>query len=602
MGGVLSRIWTHDFRYRWHENYGEGNINRLVTIDSPHHGCWLTDFAQVLKLSPLSYELVALIMSGIDMPIKNGAVDDLSSISEAIKQMNSDRTEVAVHAVVGDYEFSFNPNCIPPLIPDPLLIALQEIDCLVGSGAPLPLHSDLIVSAESQAGGLEFPQASTYSHFHNGAANQSNVITRGIILLRSSPASSKYEHDFPTWIPPLTLPASLPAPLALAKNQPANLSSGDGLIISTPTNDAAVVSGGTLAVTVTPTGSFVPTRLLLVTRGWAEVITNAALTFVVPIATNAIGPQSIVVIATDAARNVVSAGVTVRVAPSSGLNALVVDPSFFFLSLPGEQRQLAVRGVFSDGVERTLTPANVGTSYFSANTNVATVDRNGVVTARGDGYASIMVSNANALGFASTSVELVSAANIAISQITLPSQPYQGQPQTLSLLITNHGPDTANSVVLSAILPPNTTVSAISASQGVCTITNGRLFCVLGVLTNGSTASVALELAYALAGTVTHSFVATLAGWDSDPHDNTASGKVTVAALPRLQIRRDGKTLVLTVVHPGTGFVLEETASLSPPAVWTAVTPLPPNAPDPCELTIPTPAGPRLYRLNRSGN
>ena len=38
MGGVLSRIAAGSESYRRDSNYGEGDFNKLVTVDSPHHG------------------------------------------------------------------------------------------------------------------------------------------------------------------------------------------------------------------------------------------------------------------------------------------------------------------------------------------------------------------------------------------------------------------------------------------------------------------------------------------------------------------------------------------------------------------------------------
>lgn len=38
MGGILSRLWAGDSQYRKDKNYGVGDFNKLITVDSPHTG------------------------------------------------------------------------------------------------------------------------------------------------------------------------------------------------------------------------------------------------------------------------------------------------------------------------------------------------------------------------------------------------------------------------------------------------------------------------------------------------------------------------------------------------------------------------------------
>ena len=136
----------------------------------------------------------------------------------------------------------------------------------------------------------------------------------------------------------------------------------------------------------------------------------------------------------------------------------------------------------------------------------------------------------------------------------------------------------------------------------MCTVVNGSLLCALGTLTNGASAAVTLQLAFASSGIVSNSFLITLLGFDPDPQDNEATVQIAVTAGTRLQVRQDNAVLVFTVTHSGDGFVLEETASLAPPVTWMPVLPLPANPSDPVELQLPTPGGPRFYRLRRTGN
>jgi hypothetical protein len=58
------------------------------------------------------------------------------------------------------------------------------------------------------------------------------------------------------------------------------------------------------------------------------------------------------------------------------------------------KRKLYVLGQFSDGVERDVS-ATFGTTYTSNDEEVATVDSEGLISARGVGTAKIKVENGN---------------------------------------------------------------------------------------------------------------------------------------------------------------------------------------------------------------
>lgn len=82
--------------------------------------------------------------------------------------------------------------------------------------------------------------------------------------------------------------------------------------------------------------------------------------------------------------------------PGLKLNSMTVTPLSLSPSVQTEAartKQLNVEGLFSDGEPGDITSSAWGTSYQSSNTQVATVDKNGLVTARGIGQAVITVKN-----------------------------------------------------------------------------------------------------------------------------------------------------------------------------------------------------------------
>jgi len=58
-----------------------------------------------------------------------------------------------------------------------------------------------------------------------------------------------------------------------------------------------------------------------------------------------------------------------------------------------ESDEISVAGLYSDGVNRSITPSTMGTTYASSDEKIATVDSEGKLTARGLGRVKITVRN-----------------------------------------------------------------------------------------------------------------------------------------------------------------------------------------------------------------
>jgi hypothetical protein len=86
--------------------------------------------------------------------------------------------------------------------------------------------------------------------------------------------------------------------------------------------------------------------------------------------------------------------ILVTIPPSTVLTALRMDEDQRILyARVGERDELSVYGRFSDGIERDVSSAFMGTAYTSSDEKVVTVDVDGLVTSKGPGTAQITVRN-----------------------------------------------------------------------------------------------------------------------------------------------------------------------------------------------------------------
>ncbi|MGE5321571.1 MAG: OmpL47-type beta-barrel domain-containing protein [Actinomycetota bacterium] len=113
--------------------------------------------------------------------------------------------------------------------------------------------------------------------------------------------------------------------------------------------------------------------------------------------------------------DVVSNPITLFVVPPTGAFKIRTEPTVLRFRSPGEIMPLRVIGNLFDGTTAEITHA-LGTSYFSRDNSVATVDARGVVTAVAPGKTFISVSNF----FASTSINVKVAEPPAQNADTIP--------------------------------------------------------------------------------------------------------------------------------------------------------------------------------------
>ena len=201
-GGLLARIWAgNDLLYARDDNFLEGDINKLITLDSPHYGSFLADFAEQFNtdynngvFDGTKEYFLALIAEYCLVIKDNGALADLTTYSNQIRVMNSKECKARCHSITGNYVV---PNHDLNNIPGAIGEAIRALNGLKYGIAPhvLTSPSDLAVSVKSQLGGLALPASSTFGHQHTEATTQ-NVTSDIFKLLNADNAGSSFSDGF----------------------------------------------------------------------------------------------------------------------------------------------------------------------------------------------------------------------------------------------------------------------------------------------------------------------------------------------------------------------------------------------------------------------
>jgi hypothetical protein len=377
MGGCLAKL-----------NGSSEYIRRIVTIGTPHFG---SEVADVFYYHPWGEALLNSIGR-----TKNGAIYDLTT-NRCIKYgITGNRLGVPVLAINGIVE----PNNRLPMFSlsngylTILKILLDEWD-------PSSLHYDLfgfdtsdwVVSGTSQTGGLTDSVQNVDVTWHLDEPFNSVVISDTIAFLDAP-------SDMVSAV--LNSQAAMLAEPQGAAFQPTvrpmvSVASGAGTITITAPAAGRVFSPGDtmhVAVSTPPTA----TRVLVALSDGPVVVDNTSpFEMDIPIPQQALGTIPIGVVAWDASGVIGTASRTVTVTTAATVTALKVWPDSVLYLNAGETVPFVVHGIFSDGIERDITASECGTAYNTTDSSVASIDANGVLTARAPGYCSVIVSNGDSM-------------------------------------------------------------------------------------------------------------------------------------------------------------------------------------------------------------
>jgi hypothetical protein len=211
MGGLLARIWAGEEASKNKYNFQVGNINKLITIDSSHFGSFLADAAIKCLRGPhsIAVDLLVTAMEKAKRSLTNGAVEDMMIMSKPIEKMNSIKITPLSHAIAGDYTKIRVVTYVEPDGKTVLLIEGIPIEyfdihnLLIDEGYGYIIipniqfaGTDVVISVDSQKGGLGSSAWSVFDHHHMDAATQ-DVANRVIKLLNAEADSTLFEKGFP---------------------------------------------------------------------------------------------------------------------------------------------------------------------------------------------------------------------------------------------------------------------------------------------------------------------------------------------------------------------------------------------------------------------
>lgn len=399
MGALLSRIAIQRYGQQV-DNYGKGNVRKLISVGSPHQGSFLADQLILARRDKkIRYGIFAYFMSKRGKYVDRGAADNLSAFinlsgSPVSGLPDIRQTALPCHAITS------TPNCGDPCELDGDLKELYAgLKGLHLYHDPRGSTSDGVVELTSQAGGLAggpvTPFLATAQHTQQTGSQE--IHDRIFRLLEAPIVSSG-------WFDPsgftsfhginIPLPLAREGALDAVAGSSASDTVGTWLVVNGLGDSQIVHPGEVTFVSVLASDNRPLQGFALI--GGADVIemTNQPFNFEFVVPSTAVGDLTLMAIATDSQGEPSVQFISLRVQPSASLQAIVVEPSVIEMR-SADRYQLRVLGRFSDGVTRDITSGTTGTSYCSRDETRVQVDTNGFLHAVQNTTKAVIVSITN---------------------------------------------------------------------------------------------------------------------------------------------------------------------------------------------------------------
>ena len=444
MGGILTGLYIASNDY-------ENNINRLITIGTPHSGSEMANFTlHFLYNEMTSEERTKLFNSlfyrifknfgGVKRSFTDGALEDLqvgSSAMEDYRKGWQNVQKVPVYAIQGKPQ-----GGRPSFLIDFFVYGgevLSEIPIIgygVGfwywdswldistkpyfEGADASLddwvflydalnieaglfgsknNSDFVVSLKSQKGG-----SSAYDTIevedHTTETDDSEVQEKVAELLNSS--IDKFDKN--GFSPPADYTVPEVGVVTIDQKTDSQRTYGlrtlkeegtstSKLIITSPEEGKVFSPGDTVTVEVSYDGQLKYGIYFLSQDGSTGVDDSAPYEFQFQIDEEYIGSMLIVVWAVNEEGGTEEGGVEISIETKDKPESISITPSGPVYIERGSEVMLYVEGTYPDGVTRDITSHVAGTSYSSADSSIASVTEDGVITAVSVGETTITVEN-----------------------------------------------------------------------------------------------------------------------------------------------------------------------------------------------------------------
>jgi pimeloyl-ACP methyl ester carboxylesterase len=463
MGGLLTRLYASSTKFQRIDNLNQGDVRRLVTLDTPHLGATFANLVVGLHNAvPVATEqTVASITGGV---ITQGAVCDLSENSQALTGLNASTmlTGMVVTATGAPAgapgspalywngfhgKNSFEAALTKQVCEQPTFFGLGcnqyayvFPQSTVNGFRFLQMNDSVVALSDQQggiAGGTNYPNL-VHSGFRifginivPAINNNSGVASQVYTLLDQSssdfvsafPAVGSAGNGLPVTVPgrgsgldvkdwaAQCTPGSPMEPVAGSnvRRGAVRTASSPLVQITSPTAGQTFTTSQTIAVNVQVDASLNATDGVLFTSGLDEygpaTFSATSFTVSIPASDYFTGSLALTPAVSDVNGNLTfGAPVSIGIKPSTAPSSVYLSEHNYYPSPTDGSQELHLIGSYPDGLLLDLTSSASGSTYVSSDTNVITVDSEGNFAITGTGIASIRASNS---GFSDYAVFVV---------------------------------------------------------------------------------------------------------------------------------------------------------------------------------------------------
>lgn len=396
MGGLLPRYYIAEYNYARDDNFSEGDIHKLITLNTPHWGSPLPSLLQVLGQSQDFTDFAR----SIDMPIDEGAIVDLSEGSAALQRIGQTPSlarqpglRLACHAIAGTggttivNSVTISLRALGVLAPPPFGRILSTAGSAVNmtSDALFRFQAhDLCVILGSQHGGFPAAATTTYNDLFSHHLKITSHVAAGqrvVQLLHADVQSSEFLPRIAA--PDPTPPATVPLLPTLNPTVTGSFSLG---LVGAP---ASVTPGQSVTATATAMPGYTIASVLFFGPDDAVFEDTQApfqATFTVPQDAAAHAKFTAIASLAGGAVEFLTTPTSVPVTIPATLLSLELPDQRMTFSEPTVGVPFTVHGLYSDGIRRRLDGVP-GLQLTASPAGVVSIGSNGTIQALANGAA-----------------------------------------------------------------------------------------------------------------------------------------------------------------------------------------------------------------------
>lgn len=373
MGGIISRLYlqgNYGFYYR-------GDVNKLITLNTPHSGSQFANWASVAAVPFCGASLLLFENSWFC----NGACVDLQTYSYAIdNQLNAqvylNKGHVPSHTVSSYIQDEDIRECLEPMTYGLLPIYPFMVPLIFGEGELM----DGVVRVDSQKGGLTGNHTSNMvEQCHLGATHDISIIEDVMQLLSADPNGGHFTFNGFD-------PEDMKSNRNIYPSQPNSITQNrhpsSDINITSPPDGSSYLSGQGIPITVQSDASV--KRLVFLFGNDDKILSYIDTTistntttinyFIPPVV---IGPLIIEVIGLDSTSVLATDNITLNISNQASLDSLQFSYDYLML-LTDHTKDFHVTGFYSDGISRNITNLS-GVQYSVVDPGVAMISSPGII-------------------------------------------------------------------------------------------------------------------------------------------------------------------------------------------------------------------------------